>query len=181
MDDRAQPELAALWGSVGGWIDDPTTKKLGVRGNFRLNVKAALAAIAQTAGIIAKLGVATTVTPMALLGLGTAAASAIASCLSAVRESMRESEFLMCVVLSHARNGTTEDELRQDVRMFLKHDPRIFPWYLGIDADLFAKSAELNDDQDFRDVLRTLEKDGYARGDGERLHYVERNVSLKVF
>jgi hypothetical protein len=180
LSNQDQQTIAGFWGRVGEWASDPTTKSLAARGNFRLNVKAALAAVAQTVGVIAKIGAGVTLSPMTLLGLGAASVGAIAACISAVRESMREAEFLVLVVLSQEHEGTTEQQLKADVRMFLKHDPRIFPWYLGIDQELFAKCDELNYDPDFGDVVRELVKSGHIRREGENLRYEDKIVSLKV-
>jgi hypothetical protein len=130
--------------------------------------------------VLARLGTSVATSPLSLLGLATDIAAALSACILAVRESMRPSEFVLSVVLSSAQQGSTKEQLRKDVRIFLDNDPRIFPWYLGIDEKLFAKAEELRDDTDFDNVLAALEKRGFVRRDDTQYHYVERNVSLKV-
>jgi hypothetical protein len=68
------------------------------------------------------------------------------------------------------------------VRLFLEQEPRIFPWYLGINATLLGKAAaELHSSEALADTVKGLVKDGrLSRNDDGTLHYVQRNADLSL-
>jgi hypothetical protein len=180
LSEADKQQLMALWSTVGHKVIDSNAKAIALGGNFRFDLRSALVAIVKSAVVLAKLPAAAALTPMVLLGLAPSVAAALTACVATVRERMRASEFLICAVLSTATEGVSKETLKKDVRMFLKHDPRIFPWYLGIDSELFAEAAELHDDANFDLVVKALLKKGFLQEDQGLLHYQERNVSVKV-
>jgi hypothetical protein len=181
IDEATRTGLAAAWKGVATKSADPNTKALAFKGNYRVKLSSAFAAAFHSAIAVLKGAELAHANPLAIFELGADVFAAVVAVMDAVRERLMPAEFILCLALSHAPSG--EPELEKTVREFLGADPRLFPWYLGIDAKLLEKARQqLDSAEDFGDIVAKLMKDGrIARDEGTgTLRFIERNVDLSL-
>lgn len=179
IDDSKRGELADRWKNAVKKHADPNTKALAFKGNYRIKLSSAFAAVFHSAVAALKGAAIAHANPLALFELAADVFAAVVAAVDAVRERMMPAEFIVCIAL--APEATTQNDLEKTVRAFLEADPKLFPWYLGIDdALLNSARKQLHSAEDFQDVVDKLIKDGRVEREAAtgRLRFIERNVEL---
>lgn len=148
LDYSDPAQVQSLWsGAVSRAAGDPSTKALGARGNFRVNVVQALKATYHTVKLYVegKVAIATAdFTPWTLAKLLKGGYDAMSATLRTFYESLSEAEYVTCIVLSQADAGLTPEELRDQTLAFARSTQfDNLPFYLGLSNEFVAEARKV--------------------------------------
>jgi hypothetical protein len=159
---------------------DPNTQALIAGMNLRVDALKALKAVYLTTKLYlkGKLAIATgDLRPQEIASLGKMLFDVVVTTLDALRERLRKSTYVACVVLAANPDGLTPVELERELKVFIEDaDAAKLPFYMGF-TEKFLHTArdEIEFPGGFDVVLDDLRKGKWVTESDGRLFFKERH------
>jgi hypothetical protein len=182
QDDVTLKDLQDVWreAATAEVVADPNTQWLLGGVNLRVDLLKALKAayLTTTLCLKGKLAIATgNLGPTEMLALGKLLFDACVTTLDALRERLRNSTYVACVVLAGNQDGLTEVELEREIKAFVDGaDAAKLPFYMGFtESYLDEARKEIRSPNAFKVVLDDLRKGKWVTESDGRLFFKERH------